>query len=1569
MIVRLLHKIWNIFWKTVITLSALVIIFGGIGLLALQTPTMKDYIGGRMAGAFNDTFRADLSFDRFEGTMPYYYRLYGVELTLDDQLLAEVESLELQFSLWDLLFHRLTVQDLNVKGPEMVLRSEKGGLALLREAFSPHEGSGSAGLRVPDRPGGGPEGQQGRDLGLLSIHSIEILAPEIRIQDGRLYADFQPADHEHLNLPESVDLRQIETTFFLESSPSQRFLDVNRFQATLYHDGQSNPLEFRGQVYDDRELLEFNALQVELGQSTTRLDGELRPVNLLEGDIASQLRRAEYRLSMGHSSFYLPELGVLLPDLAEWGERTVHAQFDADGSRESLRFENLALLSGESQLHAGGLLEGLTGDTPLRYELDLHELQVHEPEVTLLRPDWADMVFRDWGNVTARGLVTGNRDSLDADLSFDLPAGQAGVTGHMGLRPGSAYDLRISADSLDLAAFPSLDLPGSEIYFTSRMRGEGIMDREQPVYVDLSASHSHVGDLQLPGVTIYAEWRDRLLEAQVEYNQAGGHMESDVVVDLSGPEPSYSVEGESSDLDLQRMYDWPRLPQTAMNTVFDFVVQGPRIDELHGRANMDIHESRVNGDTLTAHQMYLDLDPPVQGQARDMRFTSTFLDLYLSGDVEPLPLRDLGMHWFGYLMDRVNEELLLREPDQHAWTWRLEERQQDAGFPHQLRMEAELKDYDLLHAYIPELPVELTDTRLDLDISAGSDQVQVSGSWADSHARIGGYEMDGGSAALTANLQYGEKLRDFSMVDTHVELDRFSAGPGLELQDLESELTLRNDSLHAVNRVEHPGNDAFFTSRISGSLQEEFISARIHDMQLGRRGYVWENEEEAVLTFDHRERLELENFRFLNQEQSISVSGAYSPHPEDSVTYRLNDIRLQEISGLIDGRADFSGVLNANFTSSYLTRDPDVEGRLWVDELRMDERILGDVELQSRYSVNEQRFNTSLTIRTGEEQYGDYLAGNDGIGQDVELQGWFERPDQISGDEPLYYFDASFNEIDLWVLPYIVDDVFESVEGRGDGGGYLSGDFSGMDFGADLNVHSAQVEPVFFGTRYEVDGPVRLDRQEGVLLDELQVTDGHGGHATLDGRVGFNDFDSDKDLDITFVMDNLRFLENTYDPDIPFYGTVSGSGVVNVGGTTIAPFVSTPEEITITSDSHLSIPLMGDIRVQDHGRFIQYVSSFDEIHQLDTRITDVSRLSEMDREFMEVFEMDLEFVAPENSMIELVFDRVTDEHLQASGNGRVRVVLEDEELQMYGRYEISGGEYQFVGGDIFTRRFTLQEGGSIAWDGDPANATVDISAAYRARPNINALLAETTTDQRPQRVPVDLMLDITGPLNAIENDFHFQFPNAVDATQNATVLNLLNSEEQKLLQATSLLLTGGFFPISSVGAGQAREFGTSLQTGAGAVGLSQLLSTQINNLLNTNLANLDVDLNLLGFDQADLGIALRMFDDRLEIRRDGQVTGEYADIGDLGARYHLNRNFAVEVFHRKDPTLLSVLGVQTAQVENVNGVGLEAQFQFNTWSELASNVWSSIQGLFGRRDQDEEDDDDGVVASGNEGDQ
>jgi hypothetical protein len=429
-------------------------------------------------------------------------------------------------------------------------------------------------------------------------------------------------------------------------------------------------------------------------------------------------------------------------------------------------------------------------------------------------------------------------------------------------------------------------------------------------------------------------------------------------------------------------------------------------------------------------------------------------------------------------------------------------------------------------------------------------------------------------------------------------------------------------------------------------------------------------------------------------------------------------------------------------------------------------------------------------------------------------------------------------------------------------------------------------------------------------------------------------------------------------------------------------YMRTENPVRVTNDSEVSIPLLEETELSETGKFIQFVESFDvRPKSASTQNGGTPNQAQMNEEeleqaianmtFSERFDLDLQFDAPQNITVNLLFDPVTGEVLTAQGTGQMRISMQDQDVQMFGRYAINSGSYQFVTGEIISRRLELEPGGTIVWEGPPDNARLDISAIYNARPDITTLTSDATLqsqnqDGTGQRVPIELIVEINGTLNSVENNYYFRLPSSIDLTSNSTLQYTINQinrdEQQKLFQATSILFSGQFIPTEGAGNPTA-SLSQNLTRGSTVLNpllsnqvISPLLSNQINALLNSDVNRLDVDFNLNAYNEVDLGIALRLYNDRLILRREGQITGGGSQntigdrIGDLNATYRIQRGLSLTAFHRQDQVLnsLGTGGTQAGDVTpSVDGIGLESQIQYNSWAELWGRIKNTVNKIFG----------------------
>ncbi|MDG5766541.1 translocation/assembly module TamB domain-containing protein [Balneolales bacterium ANBcel1] len=1534
MIYRFLYIVWRIFWSSVLVVLATLLLFAGVLFLALQTDPVKDYLTVRFENWFNETYEGELAIGQIGGVLPLHLELKSVTLEYEEETVAEFESLRISVDLIGLLRNHITINDIALDRPNIYLRrSGEAGDLTIKKAFQVRK-----------------ERQSGTyDTGGSSIEAIDIFAPFVQVREGTLHF-VDPPELPGFDMPaESVTLGDINTELFVELTMEQRYLDITYLTLQLR---EFDDLDFSlsGQIYNDSHYFEMNAMQMRLGDSHLDWNSEFTGIDFYAGGLGSQFRESYYQVVL-QDAWLSPGLLSLVDIDRLSAFDGIELALEASGHRDQLSLSDVSISSGSNTVSFDAMLQNYLQRSTLTYSLDLQSFDFDKATLQLLVPGFGDVLSDEMASVGGTGWMQGTANALDLELEWALPSGLLTTQGNIGLDASFSSELTVQGERIDARQLFRGVPVSTRLNLDATLTFESLISDDFGMNLELLLEDSYIDTFHVPELQYKGELANRLLEHEFVYIRESSRLDGQGSVDFSGTDPAFVISGQSSDIDLQKVFQNGKLPQTELEMEYDINWHGLSPDSWHGRIVVDVMPSAINGNELNAHQLYLDLNHPEESR-RSLRLTSSILDLFVEGQVAISSLYPLYEHWGGFFAHRVEEEYLFAETDTLTAAPNL---MPDNGEFGRLDLEIvlEVKDLELLKAYLTGENTLESRAQLDVHLLADRERFDLSAQWRDPRTAWKDISITGSALDLRAGFRHSKRLRERQTIVMDMSADHLSYQHH-RLDTLSWAIDISDDSLSSSSRIANFANEVLLEADVTARLAEKDLQASIDRLVVGNRRYLWNAENTPRLKYEKEGRLHVEGFHLVSGTDQIFVNGVFSNQEDDSVAYHFADVNLDRISRMIDGRVSFEGTLNADLVTRSLFQNPVLHGDLDASGLLFDGRVIGDITLRSEYNAGLNRFDTDLRVYTHPETYSGYLESNNQRGQDISARGWFKPPDAAQSADTLYYFDVDARQIDSWVLTYIMDSVFESIEGPGHGTGFISGNYDYIYFDGEFEVEDVVVEPVFFETEYVLNGTVSVNREDGVEIHRITGSDRNGGTGILTGRYDFNDFQAEKFMDLELRMDQFLFLNNSDGPEVPFYGSVAGTGVVTITGSNISPFVRTTEPIRTTSRSRLAIPLSEQGIGDERGRFIRFVKDFDDVDLRRHVLADPEVLRQIDRTFMEVFRMDLQFVAAPNSTVQLIFDPVTGEIVNARGEGRVRITLEDENLQIFGNFDVTDGDYLFVGGDILTRRFTLREGGSIRWEGDPANALLNITAVYRARPNIAPLVGGDATEQI-NRIPVELLLEITGPIDNIANDFYFEFPNAIDATQNAAVLNVLNSEEQKLIQATSLLFTGSFISGALVGDTQTQEFGSTLQARAGQVGISQLLSSQINALLSDNLVNLDVDLNLFGFDQADLGIALRLFDDRLVLRREGEVGGEETNIGDLGATYRINPNLSVEVFHRKDPMLMSILGTQ-AEVENVNGVGLEAQFRFNSWKEFGQRMWRNVTTVFGLLDRDDDED-------------
>jgi len=324
-----------------------------------------------------------------------------------------------------------------------------------------------------------------------------------------------------------------------------------------------------------------------------------------------------------------------------------------------------------------------------------------------------------------------------------------------------------------------------------------------------------------------------------------------------------------------------------------------------------------------------------------------------------------------------------------------------------------------------------------------------------------------------------------------------------------------------------------------------------------------------------------------------------------------------------------------------------------------------------------------------------------------------------------------------------------------------------------------------------------------------------------------------------------------------------------------------------------------------------------------------------------VMNFDLE-VTPE-AEVQIIFDPKIGDIMRGRGNGNLQMEATSKgDFKIFGDFQIESGDYLFTLQNVINKRFTVQPGGMVEWNGDPANAVIDVNAVYKLKTSIHDLIDDPNEDYN-RRIPVECHLKMTESLENPDIEFDIYLPTAEEEVR-SRVRTIMATEEELSKQFLSLLVINSFLPNQN-----ATNSPSTGNLGSAGVGVttSEMLSNQLSNWLSQISNEFDVGVNYrpgdeMFTDEVELALSTQLLNDRVSINGNLDMGGNQqsttaaansstsAIVGDFVVDVKLNKSgkLRVKAYNKANDNLLIEDSPYT------QGVGLFYREEFNTIPEL-----------------------------------
>lgn len=619
----------------------------------------------------------------------------------------------------------------------------------------------------------------------------------------------------------------------------------------------------------------------------------------------------------------------------------------------------------------------------------------------------------------------------------------------------------------------------------------------------------------------------------------------------------------------------------------------------------------------------------------------------------------------------------------------------------------------------------------------------------------------------------------------------------------------------------------------------------------------WNIDPENAIEFGGK-RLYINKFFLANSGNELKIQ---SQGTQDNAPLQVDfvNFKIETIMNIVKkDKLLMQGLINGNAVAENVMTKPTFTSDIKIDDFAFKGEPVGDIAVKVDNKTNNV-LNANVTL-TGE-------------GNDVNLTGTYAIADGNLD------FNLDLNKLNIKSIQgFSMDNIKE-------GTGYLSGNFkitgnaSAPKVNGELNFNDAGFRVTKFDSYFKTGNEKITLQNDVITFDSFTLNDENDNKLTINGTIKSADY-TNFDFGLTVVADDFRAIHSKEKDNDLFYGDLILDTKLNIKGTLENPVAG--GTIKIKDDTKFSVVLpQSDPSIADREGIVEFVDE-DNLYLKQT----AAMKEKLDQSELLGMDVNVAISIDKEADLTLVIDKGNGDYLNLKGEAELTGGIDPSgKTTLTGKYEFSDGAYE-MNFNMIRRKFNIQKGSYIIWNGEPTMANVNITAIYKVEAAPIDLLgnqlgndSQTVKNTYKQKIPFQTLLKMNGELMKPEITFDIVLPDGnydvssaiVETTQQK--LEQLRQEPAELnKQVFALLLLNRFIgenPFASESGGTSAE---SLARQS----VSKILSQQLNDLAGELISGVQLEFDLESTDDyttgtrenrtdLNVGVSKKLLDDRLKI--------------------------------------------------------------------------------------------------------
>ncbi len=650
-----------------------------------------------------------------------------------------------------------------------------------------------------------------------------------------------------------------------------------------------------------------------------------------------------------------------------------------------------------------------------------------------------------------------------------------------------------------------------------------------------------------------------------------------------------------------------------------------------------------------------------------------------------------------------------------------------------------------------------------------------------------------------------------------------------------------------------------------------------------------------------------------NGNQSIGLEGAFNSTDNFYLEGFVQDVVFQDIFPATD-KFDIQGILNSKveFYKTPLKRDSEVEFKM--SDLIINSVEMGDLEFTTKGNTDINSYQNNIKLMKGENEV---VKGKGGM--------------LIFDERITLDMDVSLDAFDLSFLSALGKDKVTNITSLVTGEVNFWGPISKISHKGSVLLNNFNISIPYTNTAYGLEKDARVTLYDQTFkFEPAQIFDtNEGTSGILEASLSHLNF-LEWIIDLNITSDRLLSINRLNSEESLFYGSGYLDGEINLVG----PITNSTLDVQgATADGTLiKIPWAESNTLADIS-FIDFLPK----SSLSNSFTPVEEQDPLEIVIPKGLEMNFDLDVNNKAEIEIVVDQESESTLIGKGAGNLLMEINTEgKFNIWGDFITYEGIYNFKNLGFIDKKFKVNPGGTIVWDGNPQDAQINIEAVYQVPGGANpAILIDNPNFNR--KIPTDVLIQLQGSLLKPNNPlFEINFPNT-DGILASEINYKLADEQRRHLQAISLLSQGVF--ISDV----------SFSTDGLANNFYEKASDFFSSIMGRDDNKLNVGVNYLrGDKRPDLNL---QSEDRIGVAFETQISDKILFNGKVGVpvggveETTIIGNVQIDFILNEDGTLRAKVFNRENEFRYINddlgytqGLGLSYQVDFKTFKDIIRKI-------------------------------